>query len=678
MTKNEYEKLKATINHHMDLYYNQDVSEISDYEYDMLMKALKAAETENPSWVSSDSPTQKIGGQAKREAGIKVTHDIPMLSIVDVFDKEDVRQWVNKVKQKFPDAKFSVETKIDGLSATIRYQKQDDGKLHLTLGETRGDGLVGEDVTANIKTIKSVPLVIDGPLCKENDELQLRGEVYMTAKNFNAYNAEQEKQGKPIAANARNLAAGTLRQLDPAITKKRKLDMFVFNVQKSGDALMRRHSDALDIIENSTALQVVKHFTCSTTDEVVDAIDKIGSMRSSLPYGIDGAVVKIDDVRLRDQFQAGSKYSSGHIAYKFPPEERVVVIDDVIVDVGRTGKMTFTGVLHDKETGKPARLCGTSVSRVTLHNMDYIKEMQIGVGGEYMLLKSGDIIPKLIKCVKAPEKIFLAPTVCPVCGSKLYNQDGMTDIFCNNPSCGAQTIRTLSYFASQSCMNIMNLGETQISKLTQAGYLTNIVSIYHLKEHREELIVSGLIGREKMVDKILKNIEDSKKNDAGLLLTGLGIKNVGKSTAKEIMKSFNSLLDLYHATKEDLMKIDGIAETTAEYIIEYFNWNEINRETIEKLNALGVNMLSAQSKAHVTTEFSDKIFVITGTFDQFSRKELTEKIESLGGKVSGSVSKKTDYLIAGEAAGSKLDKAKSLGVLILNEQEANKLLFPAS
>lgn len=414
MNKNEYDLLCEKIDYHMDRYYNQDSPEISDYEYDQLMIQLKEAEKEHPEWVTPDSPTQKIGGTVKREAGVKVTHDVPMLSIEDVFSKEEVTAWVEKVRSVHADAVFSVETKIDGLSMTLRYEKDSNGKMKLVMAETRGDGLVGEDVTANALVIPDIPKYLDLPY----DSLQLRGEVYMSHDDFDRFNEQQEKNGKKTAANPRNLAAGTLRQLDSSITKERGLKMFIFNVQKGPDEMLYSHCDSMETL-NSNGIPVVYHRKCSTADEILNAIDDIGNMRGDLEYDIDGAVIKIDQIKYREDFPEGSKYSSGHIAYKYPPEERVVVMDEILVDVGRTGKLTFTGVFHDKETKKAARLCGTNVTRASLHNMDYIKNMHIGIGGSYRLYKSGEIIPKLNGCVDEPPHVFESPQICPVCGSRL-------------------------------------------------------------------------------------------------------------------------------------------------------------------------------------------------------------------------------------------------------------------
>ena len=476
MSHNEYLALRDTISYHMDCYYNQDQSEISDYEYDQMMIKLKKAEKEHPEWIDSDSPTQKIGGTTKREAGVKVVHDVPMLSIEDVFSKDEVIAWVNKIKNVYPNCTFSVETKVDGLSMTLRYEKDNSGKLKLILAETRGDGLEGEDVTANALVIPDVNKYLD----IQCDSLQLRGEVYMSHDDFDRYNKEQEQNGKKLAANPRNLAAGTLRQLDAEITKERRLKMLIFNVQKGPEELTESHCKGLDILEEYD-IPVVFHRNCETAEDVIHTIDYIANMRGELEYDIDGAVVKIDQTKYRDDFPTSSKYSSGHIAYKYPPEEKVVEIDDILVDVGRTGKLTFTGVFHDIESGKPARLCGTNVSRATLHNQDYINEMHIGLGGAYKLFKSGEIIPKLNGCVKEPEFIFKAPTYCPVCGSELIREDDTADIRCINSLCSAQLTRTISYFCSLDAMNIVGLGDSIVETLVKRGYVKNFADIYKLK-----------------------------------------------------------------------------------------------------------------------------------------------------------------------------------------------------
>ena len=662
MTFEEYQALKQKIDYHMDRYYNQDAPEISDYEYDQLMLSLKAAEKEHPEWITPDSPSQKIGGTAKREAGVKVTHDVPMLSIEDVFTKEDVSAWVSKVHDLHPDALFSVETKIDGLSMSLRYEQGEDGLLHLVLAETRGDGLIGEDVTANALVIPDVKQTIDLPYAA----LELRGEVYMSLEDFERYNKEQEEQDKKPAANPRNLAAGTLRQLDPAITRKRGLHMFIFNVQRGPEEILAHHDAALSLLAEK-GVPTVWHKNCKTAEEVLATIDEIGDLRETLDYDLDGAVVKIDQTAYRNDFPAGAKYSSGHIAYKYPPEERIVTMDEIQVDVGRTGKLTFTGIFHDSETGKPARLCGTNVSRATLHNQDYIREMKIGIGGEYRLFKSGEIIPKLNGCVKEPEEVFQAPDRCPVCGQPLVREEDTADIRCVNPSCPAQLTRTIAYFCSRDCMNIMALGDTLVDALIQDGYLANFADIYRLKDHQEELIGKGILGKEKNTDKVLANIESSKANSPERLLAGLGIRNVGRRTAQQLMRVFPSLPDLAKATEEELTAIPDIGETTAACITAFFA-NEENQKVCEDLQALGVNMVMPKEE-NTSNALQGLTIVITGTLPTLGRKEAEELITKNGGKASGSVSKKTSYLVAGEAAGSKLTKAQALGVPVITEEE---------
>lgn len=668
MHKDEYYALIELIEYHMNLYYNEDESEISDYEYDQLMIKLKAAEKEHPEWVTPNSPSQKVGGTVKREADVKVTHDVPMLSIEDVFTKEDVVAWVNKVQNIYPDSTFSVEQKIDGASVNLKYERNEkDGKLHLVLGASRGTGSEGIDITANVLVIQDVKKIINLPY----DSLQLRGEVYMSHEDFDRYNQLQEINGGKLAANPRNLAAGTLRQLDSAITKKRGLRMSIFNIQQGPEELMKNHVESLDLLAKKK-IPVVYHEHCKTAQEVLEAIDNIAEMRGSLNYDIDGAVIKINEVKYRADFPSGSKNSSGHIAYKYPPEEKVVVIDEIEVNVGRTGKLTFTGIFHDIETGKPAKLCGTSVSRATLHNQDYINEMKIGIGGAYKLYKSGEIIPRLNGCVYEPNLVFVAPKNCPVCGSVLVREEDTADIRCENSSCPAQRSRTIAYFASIHCMNIMGLGETIIDALVEEGYLKTYADIYKLKDFREELIEKGIIGKQKNTDKILANIEKSKGNDVVNLLAGLAIRNVGKATAKDIMKHFRSIKELSNASTEELIAIPDVGETTAACIIEFFS-DTRNVEIITEMENLGVNM-SVEEVLDATDKFKGLTFVVTGTLPTLGRKEATELIEKNGGKVTGSVSKKTSLVLAGEAAGSKLTKANELGIKVITEEEFLSML----
>lgn len=648
-----YEELKQTIERHMNLYYNEDRSEILDSEYDQLMLKLKAIEKEHPEWITPESPTQKIGGVAKREAGVTIAHHVPMLSIQDVFTKEEVTAWITQVKELHPDAQFSVERKIDGLSMSLRYQ---DGVL--TLAETRGDGMVGEDVTLNAKVIPDVRQTIAAP-----DYVELRGEVYMSHADFERFNEKQESLGKKPAANPRNLAAGTLRQLDSSITKERGLRMFVFNVQDATGAsahLMQCHTAGLDELA-AQGVAVVPHVLCNTAQEVLAAIDEIGEHRGEYDYDIDGAVVKIEQIAYRSDFPAGSKYSAGHIAYKYPPEEKEVEIEEVEVGVGRTGKMTFRARFKE-----PVRLCGTNVQYATLHNMDYIESLGIDEGCRAICRKQGEIIPAIISVTQSTGTIFRAPTACPVCGHPLVKEEGTADICCANPSCPAQLKRTLAYFASRDAMDIKAFGSTYVDTLVEEGYLTNYTDIYRLHEHRDALIEKGIMGKEKNTDKILAAIEESKHNSVDKFLTGLAIRNVGKASAKEIMKHFASLMELADASVEQLIQIPDVGEITAECIHDYFADAE-NRRLLSEVAALGMNMESEVQEQGAA--LAGLTIVVTGTLPTLGRKEAAELIEANGGKCTGSVSKKTSYLVAGEAAGSKLDKARSLGIPVITEEE---------
>jgi len=655
--RTSYQKLKKEISYHMNLYYNENEPEISDFEYDQMMMKLKEIEKQHPEWIENDSPSQKIGGTVKREAGVKVKHNVPMLSIEDFFSKEDVTAWVQKVQNKYPDACFSVEQKIDGLSMTLRYQN---GKL--IMAETRGDGMTGEDVTANALVIPDILREIHTGY----PYLELRGEVYMSHEDFERFNEEQENLGKKISANPRNLAAGTLRQLDSSITQKRRLGMLVFNIQDGPEELRMSHTQGLDKLEE-LGIHTVFHRHCRTAKEVNDIIDLIGVMRSDLPYDIDGAVVKIDQIAYRNDFPAGSKYSSGHVAYKYPPEEREVVIDEIEETVGRTGKLGFIGHLHDKETGQPARLCGTNVSKVTLHNQDYILENKIGIGGVYLLKKAGDVIPRICGTVTPPATVYLASKVCPVCGQQLVKEEDTADIRCVNPSCASQLTQTISYFLSLDGMNVMGFGETYVDTLIREGYLKNYADIYQLFRYRDELVEKGLIGKEKNTDKLLAEINKSKHNMPVRLLTALGIRNVGKSTAREIMKHYQDLKDLENAAVEDLLQIQDIGATTAQSVYDFFH-NEENLSVFHELCESGVNTRMEEDAGN-TKKLDGLTIVVTGTLPTLGRKEAEDLILKNGGKCTGSVSKKTDFVLAGEAAGSKLDKALELGIRVISEKD---------
>ena len=652
----EYKDLCEQIKYHMDRYYNQDTPEISDYEYDQLMIRLKAIEKEHPEIIAKDSPTQIIGGTAKREAGVTVEHNVPMLSIQDVFSKEEVLDWVHSVRALHPDVKFDVEQKIDGLSMSIRYQNGS-----LALAETRGDGLIGEDVTANALVIPDVVK----KLKNDYDYLELRGEVYMSHKDFDAVNEKQELLGKKLFANPRNCAAGTLRQLDSKMVKERGLSMFIFNIQSGEDELMASHHAGLERLAKEDGIKIVPSVLCTTDEEILAQIDAIGEARGDLEYDIDGAVIKIDQVAYRNDFPAGSKYSAGHIAYKYPPEEKEAVITDIELSVGMTGRVNPTAIFT------PIRLCGTTVSRATLHNQDFIDSLGIAIGKKVLVYKSGEIIPKIKAVVDDNDKenVYKIPDICPVCGAPVVREADTADMKCTNDDCRAKLERRIINFVQRDAMDIKGFGEEYIKALIEEGYLNNIGDIYLLKNHRETLIAKGIIGKEKNTDKLLGVIEESKKNEVYRLITGLSIGNVGKASAKTLMKHFDSVDELMHASVESLQEVEDVGETTALAIHEFFH-KESNIELIGRLKEYGLNMEAEKNQG--TSELAGMTFVITGDVNHFkNRNELVEFIESKGGKAAGSVSKKTTALINNDSTSnsSKNKKAKDLGIPIWTEEE---------
>ena len=656
------EALRKEIEYHIERYYNQDDPEITDYEYDQKMNELKRLEREHPEYVTPDSPTQKVGGSAKREAGVLVEHNVPMLSLQDVFDRGEVENFVAEMKKQLDDPEFVVEYKIDGLSLSLRYEYGE-----LKLAETRGDGIqYGEDVTANAKVIRDVKKKL-----KDKPEyLEIRGEVYMTEADFEKVNEKQELLGKKLFANPRNCAAGTLRQLDTAVTKERGLSMFIFNIQDARGISFETHTEGYEYLKKQ-GIRVIEEYTvCKTADEVWAAIEKIGENRGKLPYDIDGAVVKINRFSDREKLGATSKVPRWAVAYKYPPEEKETKLLDIELSVGRTGRITPTAVFE------PVRLCGTSVSRATLHNQDFIDELDIGIGDTIVVYKSGEIIPKVRRVIheKRPAgvKKFVIPNVCPVCGAKTEREKDTADIKCTSPNCPAQLERHIINFVGRDAMDIKGFGATYIMELVRLGYLKDIADIYDLKHHREELIEQGIIGKEKNTDKLLDAIEKSKQNEAFQLLTGFGIPNVGKAAAKTILKHFGSIEALMQADMESLQQVADVGEVTALCIRNYFQ-DENNCKIIERLKEAGVNMEMAESGSE-DGRFDGLTFVITGTLPTMDRKAAAALIEAHGGKVSGSVSKKTNYLLAGENAGSKLTKANDLGVSVISEEELQEML----
>ena len=658
MTKKEYDEKQGLVRRFNEAYESGEPV-ATDYEYDMLMLSLKEAEKEHPEWRDASSPTQTVGAPVKRTSGQTVAHDVPMLSIEDVFTKEEVAGWVEEVKSAHADALFVVEHKIDGLSMSIRYENGE-----MVLAETRGDGYVGEDVTMNARVIPDVT----EKLPMDPGSLEIRGEVYMKNADFLKVNAEQELLGKKVFANPRNCAAGTLRQLDPSVTEKRGLSMFIFNIQRAEDpSLTESHSAALSFLKERLGIVTVPGTLCSTADEVLAAIDRIGEMRGELEYDIDGAVVKIDQIRYREDFPAGSKYSAGHIAYKYPPEEKETVIRDIEISIGMTGRVNPTAVFD------PVRLCGTTVSRATLHNQDFIDKLHIGIGDTVVVYKSGEIIPK-IRC-SVPEKRpqgtsdFRLPDRCPVCGSPIVRDGDAADLRCTGASCPAQTKRLLINFAGRGAMDIKGLGEEIISQLADEGYLKDVADIYHLREHRDELVESGITGREKNTDKLLTAIERSKQNEPSRLLAGLAIPNVGAQSAKTLLSHFGSVENLMNADIDALTGVRDIGAVTAGNIRAWFE-NEGNAGLIRRLREAGLKM--DEKKTEVTDELAGRTYVITGDLRHFANREaMAEFIRERGGKVSGSVSGKTTALISNDpgSMSGKSKKAQSLGIPVITEEE---------
>lgn len=650
-------ELRKQIEYHSNRYYNEDSPEISDYEFDQLMRELKKLEQENPELISKDSPTQKVGGKAKRKAGVLVRHNVPMLSLQDVFSKEDVLKFVEEMREQLEDPEFVVEYKIDGLSMSLRYENGE-----LKLAETRGDGInFGEDVTENARVIKDVKQKL-----KDTPEyLEVRGEVYMKNEDFDAVNERQELSGKKIFANPRNCAAGTLRQLDTDVTRERKLSMFVFNIQQTRGIAFETHTQGYEYLKKQGIPVIDDYRICKTGEEVWNAIAAISESRGKLSYDIDGAVVKLNRYSDRERLGATSKVPRWAVAYKYPPEEKESVLKEIELSVGRTGRITPTAVFE------PVRLCGTSVSRATLHNQDFMDELDIGIGDTVVVYKSGEIIPKIkeVKKEKRPAGWvkFQIPDVCPVCGEKTVRDKDTADIKCTNENCPAQLERHIINFVGRDAMDIKGFGTVYIEELINKGYISSVADIYRLKEHRDALIEEGIIGKEKNTDKLLDAIEKSKENDAYQLLTGLGISNVGKAAAKAIMRKLQNFDALMRASSEELQEVDDIGRVSADCILDFFQKEE-NQALMEQLKDAGVNM-ECLEEDRGDLMLSGMNFVITGTLPNMDRKEAAAYIEQLGGKVTGSVSKKTNYLLAGENAGSKLKKAQDLGITVISEEE---------
>ena len=660
--KKELQELRKVIRYHNNRYYNEDNPEISDYEYDQLMLRLKGIEAKYPELITKNSPTQVVGGNALRTAGVLVKHDVPMLSLQDVFSREEIFAFVHDLQQELDDPEFVVEEKIDGLSMALRYEN---GELVRAI--TRGDGIVqGEDVTENAKVIKDVKKKLKDKL----PYFEIRGEVYMEKKAFDEVNARQELLGLKPFANPRNCAAGTLRQLDSRITKERHLSLFIFNLQTARGREFKTHTEAYAFMKKQGIKVIHGYKVCHTAEEVWQAIEAIGENRGNLTYDIDGAVVKLNNLADREKLGATAKVPRWAIAYKYPPEEKETVIRKIELSVGRTGRITPTAVFD------PIRLCGTTVERATLHNQDFIDSLDVRIGDTVRVYKSGEIIPKVKEVVKekrpAGTKPFVIGNTCPVCGAPAVREPDTSDIKCQNPSCPAQLESHILNFVGRNAMDIKGLGEAAIHTLIEEGYIKDIADLYTLKEKREELIAKGIIGKEKNTDKVLKAIEDSKKNEPQRLLTGLGIAGIGRTAARELMLHFGSIDALSKASEEEILAVRDMGEISAKAIVSYFK-DPKSQKILAAFRKAGMNF-TLEDTGLVDEKFKGLTFVITGTLPNLSRKEAAGLIEAHGGRVAGSVSKKTDYLVAGEAAGSKLQKAQDLGVKVLDEAGLQELM----
>ena len=660
--KKELNRLRKEIRHHNNCYYNNDEPEISDYEYDQLMLQLKKLEADYPELVTKNSPTQMVGGNARREAGVLVAHDVPMLSLQDVFSRQEVEEFVTSAIEQLDNPEFVVEEKIDGLSLALRYR---DGVLAQAI--TRGDGIIqGEDVTDNAKVIKDIKEKLKEPL----PYFEIRGEVYMSREAFAKVNARQELLGLKQFANPRNCAAGTLRQLNSKVVKDRQLSMFVFNLQRVEGREFASHTEAYEFMKKQGIKVIHNYQVCHTASEVMGAIDRIGASRGELPYDIDGAVVKLNSFAQRQALGETSKVPRWAVAYKYPPEEKETKLLNIELSVGRTGRITPTAVFE------PVQLCGTKVERATLHNQDFIDGLDIRIGDTIKVFKSGEIIPKVRSVCHEKRPVgtvpFLIGDTCPVCGHKAVREVDTADIKCTNPSCPAQLENHIINFVSRDAMDIKGMGEQNIHALIEGGYIHDIGDIFNLAVHRDELIAKGVIGKEKNTDKLLAAIEKAKENEPQRLVTGLGIAGIGKAAARELMLHYGSIDALAEADVESIQQVRDIGSIGSQAIYEYFR-DDVNRDILRRLKEYGVNM-ELQDTGIVDDVLAGKTVVVTGTLPTLSRNDAKNMIEAHGGKAAGSVSKKTDYVLAGEAAGSKLVKAQELGITIIDEGEFLQLI----
>lgn len=647
--KERIEELTQILNQANYRYYVLDAPEMADYEYDRLLRELEELEAKNPELLRPDSPTQRVGGEALSQFQ-KVIHPVPLMSLQDVFSQEELTEFIEKVSLQFPECQFSVEPKIDGLSVALEYA---DGVF--VRGATRGDGVEGEDVTENIRTIRSVPMTIPNAPRR----LIVRAEVFMPKKSFEALNERQESAGKPLFANPRNAAAGSLRQLDPKIAAKRSLDAYIFNIQLVEDVEFASHQESLNYLK-ARNFKVIPSVILSDPAAIISEVNRINDQRADLTCDIDGAVIKLDDLSFRDRMGATAKCPRWAVAYKYPPEIKPTVVEDIVVQVGRTG------VLTPKAVVKAVRLAGTTVTNATLHNQDFITQRDIRIGDTVLIRKAGEIIPEILEVdiSKRPDGIvpYRLPDCCPVCGAATARDEDGAFCRCTGISCPAQLSRNIAHFVSRDAMDIDGLGGAIVDALIEKELIRSPADIYTLKlDDIKSLWKSG----ETAAKKLLAAIESSKQQDLSRLIYALGIRQVGAKTAKVLAGVFGTMDALATASVDELTQIPDVGSVTAEYIVQWFHQPQ-TAMLLEKLKAAGVNFEC--QKTVTDTRFAGMTFVLTGALTKFTREEATEQIERFGGKASGSVSKKTSYVIVGENAGSKERKARELGIPILSEE----------
>lgn len=663
-TRKQVKELREKLEYYAKLYYDMDNPAITDYEYDMMMNKLKALEKEFPELITKDSLTQKVGGHVK-EGFKQVTHEVPLQSLQDIFSFDELREFDNRVRkvaeENNEELKYVVETKIDGLSTALKYENG-----VFVQGATRGNGLIGEDVTDNLKTIAHIPKKLN-----EDINITVRGEVFIGTKEFEKMNAEREIMDEPLFANARNAAAGSLRQLDSRVTAMRPLDIFIFNVQKYDAETFdseNSHFTELNKLEKLGFNVVPVRTLCSTIDEAIEAIQKIGEDREKLSFGIDGAVIKVDNLRLREILGTTYKVPKWAIAYKYPPEKKETKLLDIVCQVGRTGAITPTAILE------PVKVAGSTISKTTLHNEDFIKQKGLKIGDTVVIQKQGDVIPEVVDVLKrkrnGTERDFVMPTVCPVCGAPVVREEGEAVARCIGIECSAKLLRNLAHFASKEGMDIDGLGIKIIEQLVDKGLLKNITDIYTLTIDE---IASLKKNGKKFAQNLIDAINESKNNDLFKLLTALGIRHIGTKSAKGLCKKYKSIDEIANASFEELSMIDDVGMITAKSIYEFFRQPQ-TMDLIEKLKEAGVNTEVLEDDSNSDDRFFGETFVLTGSLTGFTRQEASDIIERFGGKVSGSVSKKTSYVLAGEEAGSKLTKAQELGIRIISEEEFNNMI----